>query len=226
MSDAEKKQKPINVVILRSYPKVIFFWPLLITTLIAWPIQMVLDGQGFSGTLLGYIWFIMFFVNLFIIAFDFSSTKFFVLIMAIVVVILLLVFLVLPNISISLGGLTIALNLPSGFYMIMSLVLLFILGFVIISCQFNYWKVERNEIYHKSGIFSSAERYPAKSLRLKKSIPDVFEFFILRAGSITLMPGHGDVIHLTTVLNINKKQDNIDYLLSHVHVEIDELDGT
>ena len=114
------------------------------------------------------------------------------------------------------------LNVPNEFYMIMALILLFILGFVVLSCQFNYWKVERNEIYHKSGIFSSAERFPAKSLRLKKDIPDVFEFFILRAGSITLMPGHGDVIHLTTVLNINKKQEQIDYLLSHVHVEIDD----
>jgi hypothetical protein len=225
MSDTEKKPKSISEVILRSYPKVIFFWPLLITTLIAWPIQLALEGQGSPGDMMGYVWFLMFFVNLFVIAFDFSSTKFFVLIMAIVVVLLLLVFLVLPYFSLNLGGFVIALDLPSGFYMIMSLVLLFILGFVIISCQFNYWKVERNELYHKSGIFSSAERYPAANLRLKKSIPDVFEFFILRAGSITLMPGHGDVIHLTTVLNINKKQEKIDYLLSHVHVEVDELDG-
>jgi len=224
MSETEKKPKPVNEVLLRSYPKVIFFWPLLITTLIAWPIQMALGNA--PSDLLGYIWFMMFFANLFVIAFDFSSTKFFVLIMAIVVVLLLVIFLVVPNVSINLtGALSIGLSLPYGFYMIMALILLFILGFVVISCQFNYWKVERNEIYHKSGIFASAERYPAKSLRLKKEIPDVFEFFILKAGSITLMPGHGDVIHLTTVLNINKKQEQIDYLLSHVHVEIDELDG-
>ena len=65
---------------------------------------------------------------------------------------------------------------------------------------------------------------PTKSLRILKEIPDVFEFFILRAGSITLMPGHGDVIPLNTVLNINKKQKQIDYLLSHVSIETDELD--
>ena len=159
------------------------------------------------------------------IAFDFSSTKFFVLIMAIVIVILVLLFLVVPSIpAISLSGLAMDLNLPYGFYMVMALVLLFILGFVVISCQFNYFKVERNEIYHKSGIFSTAERIPTKSLRLKKEIPDVFEFFVLRAGSITLMPGHGEVIHLSTVLNINNKQDKIDEMLSHIHVEIDELD--
>lgn len=226
MTDTEKKKKPIDQVILRSYPKVIFFWPLLITTFVGWLIQLGLENQTLPGDPMGYVWFLMFFANLFVIAFDFSSTKFFVLIMTIVVVLLLVVFIVLPNLSVNLtGALSLPLNLPSGFYWIMLLILLFILGFVVISCQFNYWKVERNELYHKSGIFSSAERYPAKSLRLKKEIPDVFEFFILRAGSITLMPGHGDVIHLNTVPNINNKQEKIDYLLSHVHVEIDELDG-
>lgn len=225
MSDTEKKKKAVNVVILRSYPKVILFYPLMILTFIAWPIQSAIDAQaGGNGTVLAYIWFIFFFSNLFMMAFDFSSTKFFVLIMVIVVIILVLVFIVLPNVSISLGGLVIALNLPYGFYMIMALVLFFILGFVVITCQFNYYKVERNEIYHKSGIFSTAERIPTKSLRLKKEIPDVFEFFVLRAGSITLMPGHGEVIHLRTVLNINNKQEKIDNMLSHIHVEIDELD--
>jgi len=224
MSDTEKKKKAVNVVILRSYPKVILFYPLMILTFIAWPIQWALDGNAVDGTVLAYVWFIFFFSNLFMMAFDFSSTKFFVLIMAIVIVLLILIFLVFPNISISLGGLAIPLNMPYGFYMIMALVLLFILGFVLISCQFNYYKVERNEIYHKSGIFSTAERIPTKSLRLKKEIPDVFEFFVLRAGSITLMPGHGEVIHLSTVLNINNKQEKIDDMLSHIHVEIDELD--
>ena len=225
MSETENKKKAVNEVILRSYPKVILFYPLMILTLIAWPIQWALDGNAVDGTVLAYVWFIFFFSNLFMMAFDFSSTKFFVLIMAVVIVLLILVFLVFPNISISLGGLTIPLNMPYGFYMIMALVLLFILGFVVISCQFNYYKVERNEIYHKSGIFSTAERIPTKSLRLRKEIPDVFEFFVLRAGSITLMPGHGEVIHLSTVLNINNKQEKIDDMLSHIHVEIDELDG-
>lgn len=223
MSEKGKKKKAKNKIILRSYPKVIFFWPLLIMTLIAWPIQYGLTNAGIVSSVLGYIWFIFFFTNIFVIAFDFSSTKFFVLLLIIVVVILILIFLVLPHVSLSLGGFAIPLNLPTGFYMVMGLILLFILGLVIISSQFNYYKVERNEIYHKSGIFTSAERIPTKSLRIKKEIPDVFEFFILRAGSITLLPGHGDVIHLNTVLNINKKQEMIDDILSHIEVEIDDV---
>jgi hypothetical protein len=116
-------------------------------------------------------------------------------------------------------------GLTAHFYFVVTIIMALILGLVVLGSRFDYWKIERNEIYHKKGIFSSAERIPTKSLRILKEIPDVFEFFILRAGSITLMPGHGDVIPLPTVLNINKKQKQIDYLLSHVSIEPDELDA-
>ena len=117
------------------------------------------------------------------------------------------------------------LGLTEGFYLTTTLLLAIILGFIVLSARFDYWKIERNEIYHKSRIFSSAERYPVKSLRLKKEIPDVFEYFLLRAGSLTLLPGRADeVIYLPTVLNIKKKEEHIDWLLSHVSVEPDEVD--
>ena len=138
---------------------------------------------------------------------------------------MLLFFLVLPNLDISIG-ISIYLGLPWEFYMVMAVILVFILGLVVISTRFDYYKVERNEIYHKKGIFSSAERFPVKSLRFKKEIPDVFEFFMLRAGKLTIMPGRADeVMILNTVLNINKVEKQLDWLLSHVSVEPDELDG-
>ena len=220
MSEKKPEKHPTEIYI-RSYPKVIFFWPLLITSFVLWLIQAFTD----PNTTLGYVWFIVFFVNLFVTAFDFSSTKFFVLILAIVVVVLILVFMVLPRFSISLTGLEIDLTLTWQFYMVMTIILLFILGIVIISTRFEYYKIERNEIIHKKGIFSTAERFPSKSLRFKKEIPDVFEFFMLRAGKFTIMPGKADeVMILPTVLNITKKEKQLDWLLSHVSVEPDEVD--
>ena len=217
------KTKTVNEVYLRSYPKVIFLWPVLLVSFILWILQLLQPTvlQAWYGN----IWLIVLFSNLFIMAFDFSSAKFFVLIMVVVVVVLLVVFLVLPNVSIPMLEGEFNLELTANFYLVITLVLVFILGLVIISARFDYWKIERNEIYHKTGIFASAERMPTKSLRILKEIPDVFEFFVLRAGSITLMPGQQDVIHLNTVLNINKKQEQIDALLSYVSVEPDELDG-
>ncbi len=218
----DKPTKPITEVYLRSYPKVIFFWPMTLVSFVLWLLQMIYPTPL---AIFGNIWLIVFFVNMFIVAFDFSSTKFFVLIMVVVVLVLLLVFLV-PGMFIPHSpGVGFDTKLTAEFYLVVSLIMALILGLVVLGSRFDYWKIERNEIYHKKGIFSSAERIPTKSLRILKEIPDVFEFFILRAGSITLMPGHGDVIPLPTVLNINKKQKQIDYLLSHVSIESDELDA-
>ena len=217
----ETPSNAVSEVYLRSYPKVIFFWPMALFSLVLWLLQMLYPTPL---SVFGNIWLIVFFVNLFIVAFDFSSTKFFVLILVIVIVIILLVFLVPGMFETTTTGPELNLGLTAYFYLAVSIIMAFVLGLVVLGSRFDYWKIERNEIYHKSGIFSSAERIPTKSLRILKEIPDVFEFFILRAGSITLMPGHGDVIPLNTVLNINKKQKQIDYLLSHVSIEPDELD--
>jgi hypothetical protein len=217
----DKPTKPITEVYLRTYPKVIFFWPMTLVSLLLWPLQWIYPEPI---ALFGNIWLIVFFVNMFIVAFDFSSTKFFVLILVVVIVVILLVFLV-PGMFTTVPEGTFNPSLTTEFYFIVTVLMAFILGLVVLGSRFDYWKIERNEIYHKKGIFSSAERLPTKSLRILKEIPDVFEFFILRAGSITLMPGHGDVIPLNTVLNINKKQKQIDYLLSHVSIEPDELDA-
>ena len=214
--------KSVSEVYLRSYPKVIFFWPMALVSLVLWLLQMIYPTPV---ALLGNIWLIVFFVNMFIVAFDFSSSKFFVLIMVVVVVVLLLIFLVPGLFAPPAPGVEFNPGLTAQFYLVVTIIMGLILGLVILTSRFDYWKIERNEIYHKTGIFASAERMPTKSLRIKKEIPDVFEFFILRAGSITLLPGHGDVIPLPTVLNINKKQKQIDYLLSHVSIEPDELDA-
>lgn len=220
---SEKPSKPVNEVFLRSYPKVIFFWPLALVSFVLWVLQLVVPPPT-TIPIYGNIWLVVFFVNLFIVAFDFSSTKFFVLILVVVIVIILLVFLVPDLFAGGTTGDPFNAALTAQFYFVVTIMMALVLGLVVLGSRFDYWKIERNEIYHKSGIFSSAERIPTKSLRILKEIPDVFEFFILRAGSITLMPGHGDVIPLNTVLNINKKQKQIDYLLSHVSIEPDELD--
>jgi len=185
----DTQSKPITEVFLRSYTKLKFFWPMALVSLILWLLQMVV---GEPEAAFGNFWLVVFFVNMFIVAFDFSSSKFFVLIMVVVVVALLLVFLV-PNLIVILPGGGFDPGLTAEFYLVVTIIMALILGLVVLSSRFDYWKIERNEIYHKKGIFSSAERMPTKSLRILKEIPDVFEFFILRAGSITLMPGHGDV---------------------------------
>ena len=97
---SEKKVKHPSEIYLRSYPKVIFFWPLLVTSVVLWIIQALTD----PSSTLGYVWLIVFFINIFVTAFDFSSTKFFVLVLAILIVVLLVVFMVLPNFTFDIKG--------------------------------------------------------------------------------------------------------------------------
>jgi len=144
--------KTINEVYLRSYPKVIFFWPMALVSLILWLLQMIYPPM------FGNIWLVVFFINMFIVAFDFNSAKFFVLIMVVVVVVLLLIFLV-PGLFTILPGGSFNPGLTAEFYLVVTIIMALILGLIVLSSRFDYWKIERNEIYHKKGIFSSAERY-------------------------------------------------------------------
>jgi len=211
----------IDKVILRNYSKVIFFYPLFITSFILWIIEYIAEGELFW---LGFFWLIMLFLNLFVMAFDVSSTKFFIILLVIIVFILLLIFMIIPNVSIpgfqSFIDTEASIKMTKNFYLGITIILGIVLLLAIIGANFDYWKLERNEVYHKKGLFSSANRYPIKGLRINKEILDVFELFALRAGSITLIFSNDKIFHLSTVLNVNKKSEQIDYLLSHMEVEI------
>ncbi|MHA1273410.1 MAG: hypothetical protein ACTSQP_04120 [Promethearchaeota archaeon] len=226
MADESKptpKPKPVTQVIIKDYPKIIFMYPLFFTSLILWIIQAVI---GEPNTPLAYFWVAMFFCNLFVMAFDFSSSKFFVLILSIVVVVLIVIFVVLPNVELPAAQkVEFEMGLPANFYLVVTIILGLILLFVILGTYFDYWKIEINEIIHKHGLFGKQERFPTAGLRYNHDIPDVFEFFVLRAGSITMMLPKGETIHLNTVLNVKKKIEQLDQMLSRIRVETDNLDN-
>ena len=216
-----ESEKEVNAVILRTFPKIIFFYPLFIISLIFWIIQGILTllGEG-SNIILGYIWIITFFLNLFVIGFDFPFNKFLILVLAIVIIVLIMILVFLPNIHLT--PVILPIGSSAEFYAIMTLILGVILGFVFIQAHFNYYKIERNEVFHMTGLFANtAERYPVRSLRIKHDISDVFEFILLGAGAISLYPKDSDPIHLYTVIRVKKKMKLIDWLLSEISVEVD-----
>ena len=113
-------------------------------------------------------------------------------------------------------------GLPVEFYMIMTIILGLILGLVVLTSRFDYYRIEGNEVIHKQGIFSTQiERFPVRGLRIKKEIPDLFEYLMFRTGSLTLIFAKGNIAHLNTVLNIKKKVEQIDFLLSSLHVKME-----
>jgi len=225
VSEKENEKKEIDAIYLRNYSKAIFLFPLFLTSIILWIIQAFWGVPGNPLAGLGFIWTLVFFINLLTISFDFSSVKLFIIVLIIVVVILLLVFLVLPaSLAMILEGFQnfeFNIGMTAEFYMVMSIILAVILAFVFIGVRFDYWRLERNEIYHRTGIFVKAERYPTQGITIKKKIPDLIEFMLLRAGSISLIVGDNEVAHLSTILNINKISNKIDKLLSELNIEVE-----
>ncbi|MFW9826173.1 MAG: hypothetical protein ACFFEY_00965 [Candidatus Thorarchaeota archaeon] len=214
--DIEKEEK----IILRSYSKVIFFYPLFFTSLILFLIQYIV---GTEEPWFGAIWITVFFANLFVIAFDTSSTKFFILILAAIILILLFAFIFHPNTIISqVLSFEVAIVMSYHFYLASTVTLGIIFLIAWIATRLDYWKLERNELIHKKGIFISADRYPTKSLRIKKEIPDIFEYLLLKSGSLHLFTATEEITYLHTVLNINKKEEMLDYLLSEIEIEVEK----
>jgi hypothetical protein len=209
-------------IILRSYPKAIFFTPLFAISVIFWIIQAFSQELN---TWLGIIWVIIFFANFFVTSLDIPSTNFLIIVLGTLIVVLLLIFLGLfPSLEeVGIIGGSLNLGLPAQFYLIMTIILGLILGLVVFTSRFDYYSIERNEVIHKKGMFSkNMERFPVRGLRIKKDIPDLFEYLLFRTGSLTLILAKGDVVHLKTVLNVNKKVESIDFLLSSLHVISDK----
>lgn len=224
----KKEEEEHEIIYLRSYSKGIYFFPLFFTTIILWILQYFLNDSGKPVPYLGFVWTLVFFINIIAVLFDISTTKFFILILIAVVVIVLLVFLVLPAILRALYQrieyVEFNIGMNEDFYMVMTFIFGIVLLITLIVPRFNYWKLERNELYHKKGIFVEADRYPTKGLRYKKKIPDVLEFFLLGAGSITFILGKDESEHLATIPRINNKAKRIDSLLSQMEVEVEEVE--
>lgn len=221
----KEEKKEGEIIYLRNYSKAIFFFPLFITNIILWILQHFLGESGNPVPWLGFIWTLVFFINLLTIAFDISSTKFLIILLIFVIVILLVIFLIIPPTlkvfyeQVQFVEFNIGMN--EDFYLVMTFVLGIVLLITLITPQFNYWKLERNELYHKKGIFVEADRYSTRGLRYKKKIPDILEFFILGAGSITFLLGGDNAEHLNTIPRINHIAKKIDFLLSDLEVEIE-----
>lgn len=227
-------EEHIDQIFLRSYPKVIFLWPTLLSSFTLWLIALILKATG--GTLFtdsqsffSWFWVIIFAFNIFVMAFDFQSTKFFLLLAAIVVIILIIFILWQTGVfgGVSLGDIPgFNIGLTDNFYLATTIILFGILGIVWLSRRIDYYKIERNEIYHRNGFLGKAERIPTSNLTFEKTIPDVFEYLLLRTGSLTLHPHRGKTIHLSTVPGINKLEEKMDKLLSRITVEVDDVDNT
>lgn len=212
-----------HVVILRPWPKVIFFYPTMLASLIvgAW---QYFEGAAEASQPAGLVFFVILALNLLVIAFEFSRLKTVAIFFLALAVFFLLLYLgtkfeVLAFFKDMIASLHLSASTP--FYIFLGSYLFLILAGVFVNTRWNYYEVRHNEIVHHTGFLGDIQRFPSPNLKLTKEITDVFEFMLLGSGRIILYPAsEKEAIVLDNVLNINRVEREIKNLLSALQVEV------
>ena len=213
-------------VVIRSYPKAIFLYPSFLVALLAMVLAMFLkpDDAGQLSPLPGRVFMTVFALNLLIFAWDFSRAGFFTVIL--LGVILLLGGILLEQRVEFLSGIThvfssVQLRAHWHFYLSFAVIFGVVLVVSIVQSRIDYWEVHGNELLHMTGFVGNVERFPAPNLRFTKQLPDVFEYFLLRAGTLVLEPVVGERHALPNVLFINSVERRMQEMLSTLDVTLE-----
>lgn len=171
------------------------------------------------------IFLTVFALNMVVIAFDFprttSLTWFFAL--AAVAIAIWFMLATYPNLApkIMQGLLSIKPAANASFYMIYTMIMLFLYMCIMISRRFDYWEVKGNELLHHHGFLSNLERHAAPNLRIDKEINDLFEYMLLRSGRLIIHASNERrAIVLDNILFINSKEERITKMLGALQVRV------
>lgn len=209
-------------VIIRRYPKAVFFYPMAVAAFLCGLATQL--GLAEPQTL-GFVFMVVFFVNLVVTAFEFSRHLSVAVILLCFVVILLGVLL---NEQLGLAGVMasfyklLSFQAGAGFYFgLCGAYVITMLG-VAVDTRFDYWEIRGNEVLHHHGVLGDVERFPAPNIKLKKEIRDVFEYLLLGAGTLVIYPsGSERPIVLDNVPRIGALEDQITEKLHTLRVSID-----
>ncbi len=206
--DKTPSELPLRVRI-RSLPKVIFFYPIWIFSLVC---ALVVSADS-SAVWPGLAWMILFTFNLFVISFDFTEERTLIFVLGGVAVVLGLVLAgALSDVMGFLTSLRPAMN--TIFYWMMFAVFGIIFLVAFIGSRLDYWEIEPNEIIHRHGMFRRMRRYSTESLRWDKVIPDVMERIMLGTGTIILTtPYEKHPIVIEHVMRIGRVDEHIAHVL-------------
>lgn len=208
MAEKNVANMPLRVRI-RSLPKVIFFYPVWIFALVC---ALVMSADP-AAQWPGLSWMLLFTLNLFIIAFDFTEERTLIFVLGGVAVVLGLV--LAGALTDVMGFLTSLKPMMNAlFYWMMFVVfgLIFLIAFI--GSRMDYWEITPNEIVHRYGVFRRMRRFSTESLRWDKIIPDVMERVMLGTGTIIMTtPYEKHPIVIDHVLRIGKIDEQIAHVL-------------
>jgi hypothetical protein len=226
--DKPKDAVPSQVVLM-SYPKIVFLYPVFLAALVAaiWLsfLDNPLDRESTTAVAINTVFLILVAVNLVILAFDFPRTTSLTLFFcaAAIVMGLLLWFRVNPDILPQIHALLAAfhpLANPTFYWTIVTVLgVIFLIMMAVV--RFDYWEVRPNELLHHHGFLANLERMSAPNLRIDKEINDIFEYLLLRSGRLIIQPSNERrAIILDNVPLIKKKEEAITRMLGALQVQI------
>ena len=210
-------------LIIRPWPKVVFFYPTFVVATILWLISMFSENGNTTGlTSLGNLFMVVFVLNLLVFSFDFSRIKSITIIVAILALILGIGW---ANSqwgwfeSIQDVFALVDIRMNTQFYGFISLTLGLVIALVFINTRFNYYEINHRELLHHHGYLGDITRMPTAGLHVNKEIYDLLEFALLRSGRLVFYPpSKREAIVIDNVLNVNKVENHIKDLLSVVAV--------
>lgn len=221
---ATKEEEERERVIIRPYPKAVFFYPVALTALICGLLS--LTGWVAPATL-GFVFCVVFFFNIVIMSFEFTRHVSVAVVLSIFVIVLLGMLLnERLHLVEFLRGLYAKLDWQAnaGFYFALAGAFALTMLGVFIDTRMDYWEVRGNEVLHHHGFLGDVERYPAPSIRIKKEITDVFEYLLLFSGRLIVYPSGAErAIVLDNVPRINKIEAQIEELLDALHVTVEKV---
>ncbi len=210
-------------VLIRSYPKTIFFYPTALTASLC---ALASAAGAVADQTLGFLFCAVFFFNLVVVSFEFRKHTPVVLLLVLLVLVLGGVLLHERFAFLSLAKSAYSkLNLAANthFYIGVAISFFALYLFIAIDSRFDYWEVRGNEILHHTGLLGDCERYPATSLRVRKEIVDIFEYALLLSGRLILYPsGRDQAIVLENVPWINRVEAQLDEMLDSVRVVVEK----
>ncbi len=219
-----KTKERTDRVLIRPWPKVIFFYPTMVFCLVAWFLSFLFpEAQGLSQTL-GLLFMLIFFINLLVFAFDFNRIKSITLIFGIIAVVFALIWMnsqwgIWSSIQNLVNKIDIQMN--TQFYGFLSFIFCLIFAMVFLNTRFNYYEVNRNEILHHHGYLGDINRTPTTAMRMQKEIYDLMEYALLQSGRLIFYPATSrEAIVIDNVLKVNQVEDRIKKLLSSVSVAV------
>ncbi len=218
--EKNKMSEEIEKVVIRGYPKAIFLYPLIFISLISAFLEWRDLGDPEA---IATFWLISLLALLMVVSFEFTRGILIALISLAFAAFMLILYLVETEVIEWDIDITVPANADGTFYIGIAVILTFIMILAWIGARFNYYEITHQELLHKKGFLGDVDRWPAPNMIVQKSLEDIFEFLLLRAGRLILMPaGKKEAIVIGAVPRINDVERRIKTVLEKLAVKIQE----